>query len=279
MTAIDDLLAQSLLLQDPQVPSDTIAYEDTAYPASTGEGTSLWDGYGHDPVDDAAAQRLRALCEAAVAHCAPGQLADFITDQLPAPRGAWILGCVLQLADASDGARFWWQYAAGAGDPAASYCLHLHHLASGDVYAAAFWQEQTGSEAQQDSPATGNDRPTYDLNANTSIPTVLHVLSRLASVTRRKHTETTAAVIDFVAAAVASGYDLNPDCEIPTPGEGFAEQLEIIIAATLASTPSTRHSETSARTLPHRPPHMHAIRSLNEKRAQQPETSTRRHAP
>lgn len=32
------------------------------------------------------------------------ELADFLTDQLPQPRAAWILGCILQLVGADDGA-------------------------------------------------------------------------------------------------------------------------------------------------------------------------------
>lgn len=153
MTSIDDLLARALLLKDPQVPPDTVSYEDTAYPAFAPDGALLWDGYGRDRTDDTAARNLQVLCEVAVTHSPPGHLADFITEQLPAPRGAWILGCILQLADAEDGARFWWQYAAGAGETAASYTLYLHHLALGDSHAAGFWREQTGLDAQLDAAA------------------------------------------------------------------------------------------------------------------------------
>lgn len=48
---------------------------------------------------------------------------------------------------------------------------------------------------------------------------------------RRRHTPTAQAVIEFVAAAVALGYDRHPDLEIPVPGPYFAEQLETVIAA------------------------------------------------
>ncbi|GGY12002.1 DUF6207 family protein [Streptomyces minutiscleroticus] len=273
MTGIDDLLAQSLLLQDPQVPSDTVPYEDSAYP--TWEDTPMWDGNSHDLANDTAAQHLRALCEATVAHCTVDELTDFITDQLPEPRGAWILGCVLQLADAEDGARFWWQYAAGAGDVAACYCLYLHHLARGDTYAAAFWQEQSRSSTQQDAltiSTTTDDVPAHSVSVDTSLPTLLRILSRLASTTPREHTETADAVISFVTMSVTIGYDRNPDWEIPLPGPDFAEHLKMIIAATPASRQSARHGKSPAEHLPNRPALEGATcRLLRRRRAQEPE--------
>ncbi|MFC4506106.1 MULTISPECIES: DUF6207 family protein [Streptomyces] len=258
MPAIDELLAQSLLLQEPHVPSDVIPYEDTAYPALAPDGAPLWVAHGRDVADDGAARSLYALCEAALVHCTADQLADFITDQLPQPRAAWILGCVLQLAEAEAGARFWWQYAAGAGDAAASYSLYLQHLAHGDPYAASFWQAQACSDLREGLtrtyPAENDDAPAYTLiTADTSIPTVLRVLSRLTQAAPREHTETATAVIDFVAAAVAIGYDRHPGIEIPLPGPDFAEHLGIILAATAASW-STGEDTLSAESLPNRPP-------------------------
>ncbi len=77
-----------------------------------------------------AAEDLCALCETLLAHTPPTAVADFLTDQVPEPRSALALACVLQLADTDEGARFWWQYAAGVGR-AAAYCRYLHHLAQG----------------------------------------------------------------------------------------------------------------------------------------------------
>ncbi|MGP4083864.1 DUF6207 family protein [Streptomyces sp. KR55] len=262
------LLSRSLLMQDPQVPSDTVAYEDTAYPALSFEDTPLWDSCGRDLADDTAAQNLQALCEAAVAHSTPGQVADFITEQLPTPRGAWILGCVLHLAHAEDGARFWWQYAAGAGDAAASYCLYLLHLAHGDTHAAAFWHEQTGIDTPTDPPAD-NGTPAYSLSVDTSIPTVLRILSRLTPAAPRGHTESTVAVMDYVTAAVAAGYTRHPDYEIPLPGPDFAEHLEIILAATQRS---ARRGRPLATDLPNRRPvEPDTSDHPGEDRAQEPE--------
>ncbi|MGW2690235.1 hypothetical protein ACWC6I_44760 [Streptomyces sp. NPDC001414] len=212
MTPIDDLLAQSRLLPDPQIPADVIPYDDTAYPAFTDDGQLLWDGDRGDVADDVAAQSLAALCEAVLTHCTPDQLADFLTDQLPQPRAAWILGCALQLAGADDGARFWWQYAAGAGDEAPSYCLYLLHLAHGDIHAAALWQAQAGPHTPD--ADLNQDAPAYRMmTADTSMPTVLRILSRLTRARPRRHTPTANAVIDFVATAVAIGYDVHPDLD------------------------------------------------------------------
>ncbi|MFH9125735.1 hypothetical protein [Streptomyces globisporus] len=66
--------------------------------------------------------------------------------------GARVLGCILQLAESEESARFWWQYAAGAGDPAASSCLYLHHRALGEHAPARWWHDQT--ELLQNTPST-----------------------------------------------------------------------------------------------------------------------------
>ncbi|QNP68737.1 hypothetical protein IAG44_04195 [Streptomyces roseirectus] len=229
-TAIDDLLHQSLLLRDPRVPSDVVPYDEYDDDVSATAA----------PGDPGALRGLTALSEAALLHCTPGHLADFVTDQLPEPRVAWTLGCALHLAGLESGARFWWQYAAGAGDPAAAYSLHLHHLAHGDPHAAAFWRAQTCDDDGDDGLLT----------ADTDTATVLRVLSRLTEqAPPRAHTPAATAVIDFVGTAVAIGYDRHPGVEIPLPGPDFAQHLEIIAAATSAP----RRPATRLRPLPNRP--------------------------
>ncbi|WP_416969494.1 hypothetical protein [Streptomyces sp. 4F14] len=228
-TAIDDLLVQSLLLRDPRVPSDVVPYEeeydDEATPAPA-------------PADPAAARSLDTLCEAALLHCTPDRLADFVTDQLPEPPVAWTLGCALHLAGLESGARFWWQYAAGAGDCAAAYSLHLHHLADGDPHAAALWRAQACADGDL-------------LTADTDTVTVLRILSRLTEqAAPRAHTPAAIAVMEFVRTAVAIGYDRHPGFEIPLPGPDFAVHLEIIAAATSAP---RRRPAARRRPLPNRP--------------------------
>nr|WP_202497599.1 hypothetical protein [Streptomyces sp. SID5469] len=53
--------------------------------------------------------------------------------------GALVFACLLYLTEHRESAQFWWQLAAGAGHRAAAYCLHLHHLALGEVREARHW--------------------------------------------------------------------------------------------------------------------------------------------
>ncbi|MFG2887585.1 hypothetical protein ACGFYV_35800 [Streptomyces sp. NPDC048297] len=231
MSTIEDLLARSLLLHQPHVPSDVVPYEDCLDDDRLPDDF-LWDEPRTGPVDENAAQSLAALCEAVLAHSTADQLADFLTDQVPQPRTARILGCALQLAGADDGARFWWQYAAGADDTPASYCLYLQHRAQGDPHAAALWRTQATALTSSEYTDCDEDESVPRVTpADASPATVLRILSGLTRTTPRRHTPTAQAVIEFVAAAVAIGYARHPDLEIPLPGTNFAEQLEVIIAA------------------------------------------------
>ncbi|TGZ12330.1 hypothetical protein DV517_74250 [Streptomyces sp. S816] len=253
MSTIDDLLAQSRLLDGP-VPADVVPYDDSAYYALDSVSWP-WDKPGPDLADEIAAKELAALCEAAVARSSADQLVDFLTDQVPQPRAAWILGCVLQIAGAADGARFWWQYAAGADVAPASYCLYLHHLARGDVHAAALWQAQTSLYAQEEGTTAfySQDSAAYNMvNADTSLPALLRILSRLTPVEPRQHTRAATAVIEFVSRAVTVGYDCHPDLEIPAPGQHFAEELQIIIAAASSVIDSPAPPRPNSRTAANR---------------------------
>ncbi|MGK5637299.1 hypothetical protein ACSNOK_03145 [Streptomyces sp. URMC 126] len=70
---------------------------------------------------------------------APHDLDRFIRDRSADRTGARVFACLLHLADRGDGARFWWQFAAGAGDGTAEYCLFLDHSCRGEYQDAAFW--------------------------------------------------------------------------------------------------------------------------------------------
>ncbi|MFF8679389.1 hypothetical protein ACF07F_15915 [Streptomyces sp. NPDC015237] len=52
--------------------------------------------------------------------------------------GALYFACLLNLAQESDSALWWWRFAVGAGNATAAYCLHLHHLLRG----ADHWAHQ-----------------------------------------------------------------------------------------------------------------------------------------
>ncbi|AVZ71092.1 hypothetical protein SLUN_01345 [Streptomyces lunaelactis] len=59
--------------------------------------------------------------------------------------GAAVFACLLYLTGHPESAQFWWQLAAGAGHRAAAYCLHLHHLALGEMREAKHWRHQVTS--------------------------------------------------------------------------------------------------------------------------------------
>ncbi|WP_053661461.1 hypothetical protein [Streptomyces sp. MMG1121] len=224
MTDIDTLLARARLRRRPDVPADTVPYEDSAYP---GYGEDTTGVAGARPADPAAIRDLRTLCDSLLGALAPGTL-HFLTDQLPEPEGAWLLGCALNVAGIDEGARFWWQYAAGAGHAPAAYCLSLHHRARGEEHAAGFWYDQTGLDATTDDdtiPVTGV-RPPVSCTFDASVPTVLRVLSRLTPGPRPRRAD---VITTYVAHAVTRGYARHPGVEIPVPGPCFADRVSSLL--------------------------------------------------
>ncbi|MEV7068570.1 hypothetical protein AB0N97_38190 [Streptomyces collinus] len=240
MTAIDDLLARAALLKNPRIPADTVPCLDT-HPDPTLPPDRRGILTDDTLVDDTAAEHLRSLCEVAVTHASTPQITDFITQQLPSPEGAWILGCLLHLAGAEDGARYWWQYAAGAGDRGAGYCLALHHRARGDHQTADFWLDQTGDHTDTDP----------DQGCAASTATVLRMVAQLTADSDRTYSDTTLAVMSYTTAAVSDGYRRHPDVEIPAPGPYFAEMLQVILAA--LTDPHDDCPDPTADPLPARP--------------------------
>ncbi|WP_328499707.1 hypothetical protein OG828_48635 [Streptomyces sp. NBC_00457] len=230
MTPVDALLARARLHHHPRVPADTVAYEDTPYLDPDPEQAPLpEDAAG----DHAATRHLDDLCEIVVTTVAPGAL-EFLTDQLPEPSGAWLLGCALHLAGVDDGARFWWQYAAGAGNTPAAYCLSLHHHARGEAHAAAFWYDQTGLDAATDSDTltvTGVP-PLHHFTFDASVHTVLRILSHLTAPGERRRTHRADAITNYVAQAVTRGQRRHPGVEIPVPEPRFADRVTFILDAT-----------------------------------------------
>ena len=226
VTCIEDILSRALLARDRTVPPDVVP----PVPAPPPEPAAPGPGCGAAE----AAKDLRALCETVLSRTSTADVADFLTDQVPAPRSALALACVLQLADSDDGARFWWQYAAGAGQSAAAYCLYLHHLSNGEDDIADWWQQQTDATATQIPtdvpPAQTSEHEGEWAPANhplsTTPTTMLRVLRRLARSRRLA-----AAVTDLMAylpTAVDVGY-LRHDFEIPLPGPDFARRVSALL--------------------------------------------------
>ncbi|MDF3142377.1 MULTISPECIES: hypothetical protein [unclassified Streptomyces] len=115
------------------------------------------------PTDESsAADNLQTLCETVITHTdALTDLEEFLARALPEPPGARVLGCMLQLCAREESARMWWQYAAGAGDTAASYCLYLHHRALGEHGVADWWQTQHARYARSVQPGIADLRGEY----------------------------------------------------------------------------------------------------------------------
>lgn len=241
MTPIDEVLARALLTPSICTPADIVPYTepdadtlpdlDPAYDAQPDRGRA----------SSRAARDLQTLCEATLAHSTPASV-EFLTEQLPEPAGAVVLGCVLQLTDDQDSARVWWQYAAGAGLHAAAYCLHLQHLALDERDAAAWWLQWTQIDTrpvpETESRTPGAPEPLQNVDAST--PTLLRVLRQLVVLADQRRSEVADALIAYVPSAVARGYIMEPQLDfevpidIPLPGEDFADRVSLLLAAASA---------------------------------------------
>ncbi|MEV6960261.1 hypothetical protein AB0M97_13905 [Streptomyces sp. NPDC051207] len=252
MLAIDQLLARARLRHQPDVPADTIPHEDHPYldqlpePATTPTCPT--------PTEQAAAQHLHTLCETAVTTLTPDDL-TFLTDQIPEHHSAWLLGCALHLAGIEDGARFWWQYAAGDGHPPACYSLSLHHLARGESHAAVFYARQTGLDtaAEAETLTVAGTCPPRTIRFDAGLSTVLRILSRLASPGHRRRPHRIDALTNYVADAVTPHYTRHPGVELPVPEPRFADRVGFL----LETTPpwETRTPRTGEPALPTRTHH------------------------
>ncbi len=245
---IDEFLSRARLASAPYTQADIDAAEarvlarcNALDPSSAPAAAAA----AEEPTAVEAAQNLRNLCAAVVTDTAAlPALRTFLTPRLPEPPGARVLGCILQLAEAEENARFWWQYAAGAGDPAASYCLYLHHRALGEHAPARWWHEQTEllqntpstdhlptrGEASAAEPATVPRAVTNALNDVSTtdaslLPTALRILGALRT-GPAPVPATVGAVIDYAPAAV--GY--VDDFDLPLTDPDFTDHIRTLIA-------------------------------------------------
>ncbi|MEU5136976.1 hypothetical protein [Streptomyces californicus] len=230
MTTINDLLSQARLLRDRAVPRDIVPTDTHPAPGSGTHPAPPRSGARPGDVDPhLAAEDLRGLCATLITHTPEAAVAHFLTDQLPEPRSALILACVLQLTDTEDAARFWWQYAAGAGQSAAAYCLHLHHLARGEEDTARFWHDQMDHTTSPE-PALAPDHG--ERLDTASIPTLLRVLQLLARQNApRPASATTTSLMSYMTTATAVGYLREPEMELPLPGPDFARTIRTLLDA------------------------------------------------
>ncbi|MFE7528573.1 hypothetical protein ACFU7Y_23055 [Kitasatospora sp. NPDC057542] len=68
------------------------------------------------------------------------------------PRGGLVFGCLLDLTGLPYDAQWWWQFAVGAGNLTAAYCLYLHHIRMGELRDAEHWFHQA-ARLDEDAPA------------------------------------------------------------------------------------------------------------------------------
>ncbi|MBW1599461.1 hypothetical protein [Streptomyces sp. JJ38] len=159
---------------------------------------------------------LNTMCEVilnrpdALAH-----LLDFLARCVPEPHGATVLGGILHLTGAEDSARFWWQYAAGAGDQPAAYCLYLHHQAQGEDVEARWWYRQSDLARP----------PMNEEHTELERAIALRVLQRLRQ--ERSFTHTVLSVLDYVPAAVSF---IDDDVELPLPDADFTDRVHALLA-------------------------------------------------
>ncbi|MFJ1789642.1 hypothetical protein ACIOML_35705 [Streptomyces anulatus] len=247
---IDEFLSRARLASAPYTQDDIDAAEARVLarlsaPAPATAPVTDAPTVIEEPTALEAAQDLQTLCETVVTRTtALRTLRTFLTPQLPEPPGARVLGCILQLAESEENARFWWQYAAGAGDPAASYCLYLHHRALGEHTPARWWHDQTEllqNAPSTDAPVAPGEGPgaepdavpyavTAALNAVSTtdaslLPTALRILGALRT-GPAPVPAVVGAVLDYAPAAV--GYVDGLDLPLTDPD--FTDHIRTLIA-------------------------------------------------
>ncbi|MCX4598380.1 hypothetical protein OG819_55585 [Streptomyces sp. NBC_01549] len=253
---IDQLLAKARLVNEPYTHEDIDAAADRIAARVAARRADPGTDAGPAPCNppqppghvgaDAAAQDLRTLCETAVMSTgAVASLRHFVARSLPEPAGARVLGCILQLTEREDSARFWWQYAAGAGDSPAVYCLYLHHMAHGEQGEAEWWHTQTEVSCARSAEEAGPQELATTLRVLQGLKTG-EELSDLAT-----RTAVVSAVLDYVPAAVAY---VDDDLDLPLPDPDFADHITSLTTTLAPRAPrrrtfdplAERHSRWSA---------------------------------
>ncbi|MGB8942222.1 MAG: hypothetical protein WCD21_18570 [Streptomyces sp.] len=115
---------------------------------------------GHMPtVHEQAAASLDVVSTQVLHHPeAAGHLSRLAASGPDNPDGALHFACLLGLAGCWEGAQFWWQFSAGAGNAVAAHCLNLYHLSRGELRDANFWAEQAITLADPPEPRSPHQR-------------------------------------------------------------------------------------------------------------------------
>lgn len=248
-TSLDQFIARARLLI-PEYTQDELAAAQARLAAATTQrlvsgaltfddatSADLWPGPARPDSWEAdadaeardrqeAADDLRHMCKIVISQTnALHALSDFVSgttvesesdpSRILEPDGARVLACVLHLAAREDSARFWWQFAAGADDGLAKFCLFLHHLALGEIQEANWWHDQvprSGRALWARAVQEGRDEKTA------AVANVLQVVAR-----RKAVPDATNAVVGYVKTAVRF---VDDDIDLPLPPDGFAERIE-----------------------------------------------------
>ncbi|WP_166027039.1 hypothetical protein [Streptomyces chilikensis] len=223
MSRVQRLLAGAWIPDGDRVPQDVV-------PIGGGPGRPRVPDPARDPEERRADGQLAVLCELLLAHYAHTALRSFLTDRLPEPLGARLVGCVLQLADDEDGARAWWQYAAGAEDELSPYCLHLQHRKYGEQDAAELWLDR--SPVERWTGAGGGRPPGVRLAFDVTFPAMLDLLAGLRpqQLGERERDAVVEALLEYIPHAVAPGHARYPAFDLPVPGPGFAERVRALLS-------------------------------------------------
>lgn len=233
---IDQLLAKARLRERPygreeiavaerrlaariahRMPHGSLSFDDPVQPTA-GEPylPRPWQCCGRKPNErrsQLAFTELRGFCQGLVGQAdALHRLSSFISNRVLEPAGAVVLGCVLQLSGRDDSARFWWQFAAGAGCYPAMHCLYLHHLSLGEAQEADWW-----TTLMEQVRADGPD----PIGPNSEGRRLMEAEPRSTTLPRA-----TEAIVGYVLTAI----EYVDEVELPLPTPGFARRIEELTA-------------------------------------------------
>jgi hypothetical protein len=176
-----------------------------------------------------AASDLRALCHVIIRDAeAARRIARF--DKALDPGGALAFACLLLLADKQEGAQFWLQFAAGAGNSSAAVCLYLLHLTRGDVRDAQHWAHQTALLSEDPCQPCQYTPIAHTLLAPADPPVITVTVEITLPADATTVTVTEEAVrtaVEALAVDQVDGLGL-----IPQPSADLAHQLPNLVATT-----------------------------------------------
>jgi hypothetical protein len=115
------------------------------------------------PWHEQAALDLRTLSRFVIHdNDASARLSRLVNSRHIDPEGGLVFACLLYLAGREEGAQFWWQFAAGAGNATAAQCLFLLHMAHGELRDAEHWAVQTADLACELPPYRSLETPPWE---------------------------------------------------------------------------------------------------------------------